>query len=167
MKHSSCVAATLLALLVSIGGAQERGAGDLGKAHFGKAPAARIAVSTSDWGTWNTLRQVLAAEFTIAPGATAYFEWLTDLSGSEHVGISVTTLTDPRSRLTNVRIGVAFAAPGEWYIVSDVILCSSFYYSDHGGVTVPVYGPRMKVVVSNDGSAPVSITQLAAYAVAH
>jgi hypothetical protein len=110
---------------------------------------------------------VLATEYTIAPGATAFFEWLWDLSGSERVGISVTTLSDPRSRLTNVRIGVAFAAPGDWYIVTDVILCSSFYYFDHGGATVPVYGPRMELAVSNDGATPVRITQLVAYAVAH
>jgi hypothetical protein len=167
MKHSSYLAATLWALLISIASAEDWVAGDLGKAPFGKVPAARIAASASDWGSSNNLRQVLVREFTIAPGASAFAEWFSDLSGSERVGISVTTASDPRSRLTNVRIGVAFAAPGEWYIVSDVILCSSFYYSDHGGVTVPVYGPRMKVVVSNDGSAPVRITQLAAYAVAH
>jgi hypothetical protein len=167
MKHSSYVAATLLALLVSIGGAQDRGAGDLGKAQSGNGPARRASVSTSDsWGS-NTLRQVLARDYTIAPGTTAFFEWLWDLSGSEHVGISVTTFSDPRSRLTNVRIGVAFAAPGDWYIVSDVILCSSFYYFDHGAATVPVYGPRMQLAVSNDGATPVRITQLAAYAVAH
>jgi len=124
-------------------------------------------MSSSDWGTSTSLRQVLATEYTIAPGATAVFEWLWDLSGSERVGISVTTFSDPRSRLTNVRIGVAFAAPGDWYIVSDVILCSSFYYFDHGGATVPVYGPRMELAVSNDGATPVRITQLAVYAVAH
>src|SRR5690242_5124613 len=101
MKHSSYAAATLLALLVSIGAAQERGAGDLGKPQFGKAPARRLAVSTGDWWTSYPLRQVLATEYTIAPGATAFFEWLADLSGSERVGISVTTLSDPRSRLTN------------------------------------------------------------------
>jgi hypothetical protein len=167
MKHSSYVAAALLALLVSIGGAQDKGAGDLGKAQLGKAPARRAAVPTDDYSGSYTLRQVLAAEYTIVPGTTAFFEWQTDLSGSEHVGISVTTLSDPRSRLTDVRIGVAFAEPGDWYIVTDVILGSSFFYYDHGGATVPVYGPFMKVAVSNDGVTPVRITRLVAYAVAH
>ena len=87
--------------------------------------------------------------------------------GSERVGISVTTLSDPRSRLTNVRIGVAFAAPGDWYVITDVIFCSDFFYYDHGGATVPVYGPLMKLAVSNDGATPARITQLVAYAVAH
>jgi hypothetical protein len=166
MKHSSYVAATLLALLVSIGGAQERAAGDLGKAPMDKAPAARSPVSTSDSSSY-TLRQVLAREYTISPGTTAFIEWQSDLTGAQRVGISVTTLTDPRSKLTDVRIGVAFAAPGEYYTVSDVILGSSFYYSDHGAATVPVYGPRMLLSVSNDGSTSVRITQLVAYAVAH
>jgi hypothetical protein len=167
MKHPSCVAAILSALLVSIGGAQDRAAGDLGKARLGKAPDRRLARMDSDWGGANTLREVLAAEFTIASGDTAFFAFPWDLSGSERVGISVTTLSDPRSRLSNVRIGVAFAAPGDWYIVTDVILGSSFFYFDHGGATVPVYGPLMKLAVSNDGGTPVRITQLVAYAVAH
>jgi len=108
---------------------------------------------------------VLAREHIIAPGTIAFFEWQADLSGSERVGISITTFSDPRSRLTNVRIGVAFAAPGDWYIVSDVILGSSFFHFDHGGATVPVYGPRMMLAVSNDGVTDVRITQLVAYAV--
>jgi hypothetical protein len=162
MKRSSLAVATLLTLLVSTGAAQDKGIGDLGRAPSAKAPARRSAVSTSDS---YTLRQVLAAEYTIAPGTFATFDWPPDLSGSERVGISVTTLSDPRSRLNNVRIGVAFAAPGEYYVVTDVILGSSFFYYDHGGATVPVYGPYMRLIVSNDGAAPVRITQLTAYAV--
>jgi hypothetical protein len=167
MKHSPYVAAALLAVLTSIAGAKDRAAGDLAKANFGKAPAARAAVSTSEAVSPTTIRQVLAREFTILPGTTAFFEWSADLSGADHVGISLTTLSDPQSRLTQVRIAVAFAAPGDWYILTDVILCNSFYYLDHGGATVPVYGPLMKLLVSNDGSTPVRITQLSAYAVAH
>src|SRR5262249_16299375 len=137
------------------------------KANLPKPETRKAAKFSADWEYSYTSRQVLAREFTIQPGATAYFEYDDYLSGSERVGISVTTASDPRSRLTNVRIGVAFAAPGDWYIVTDVILCSSFYYYDHGGATVPVYGPLMKLAVSNDGATPVRITQLAAYAVAH
>src|SRR5258706_7692423 len=125
MKHSSYLSALLLAL-VSIAAAQEKTAGDLGKAKLGKAPAIRAAVSTSESLSSSTMRQVLARELTIFPGTTVYLEWLTDLSGSERVGISVTTLSDPYSRLSNVRIGVAFAAPGDWYIVGDVILGGTF-----------------------------------------
>lgn len=167
MKHSSYVAAFLLAVLISIAGAQDKAAGDLGKAKLGKAPAARAAASTSESVSSNTMRQVLAREYTIYPGTTAFFEWFADLSGSERVAISVATFSDPYSRLDQVRIGVAFAAPGDWYVYSDVIFGGSFYYLDHGGATVRVYGPRMKLAVSNDGSTPVRITQLAAYAVAH
>jgi hypothetical protein len=167
MKHSSCAAAILLILMVSMGGAQDRAAGDLGKAQSGKASAGRIAASASESAASNSLRQVLAKEYTLPPGTTTFFEWLSDLSGSGRVGISVTTMSDPRSSLTNIRIGVAFAAPGDLYVVSDVILGNSFYYFDHGGATVPVYGPRMMLAVSNDGVTPVRITQLAAYAVVH
>lgn len=165
MKHSSYVAITLLVLLVPIASAGDAAAGDLGKA--GKAPAGRAAISASESASPNTIRQVLAREFTLLPGTTTLFDWSADLSGSERVGISLTTASDPTSRLTDVRIGVAFAAPGDWYIISDVILCNSFYYIDHGAVTVPVYAPLMRLVVSNDGATPVRITQMVAYAVAH
>lgn len=162
MKRSPFAVATLLTLLSSTGAAQDKGIGDLGKAPLEKAPVRRSAVSASDS---YPIRQVLAAEYTIAPGTYTAFDWPADLSGSERVGISVTTLSDPRSRLTNVRIGVAFAAPGEYYVVTDVILGSSFFYYDHGGATVPVYGPNMRLIVSNDGASPVRITQLTVYAV--
>lgn len=165
MKHSSYVAATLLVLLAPIAGAADRAAGNLGKA--GRAPAGRPAVSAAESSSPNTIRQVLAREFTLLPGTTTFFDWSADLSGSQRVGIALTTASDPRSSLTDVRIGVAFAAPGDWYIISDVILCSTFYYIDHGAVTVPVYAPLMRLVVSNDGGAPVRITQMTAYAVAH
>jgi len=110
---------------------------------------------------------VLAREYTILPRSTVYFDVPADLSGSQSVGISLATFSDPRSSLANVRIGVAFAAPGDWYIISDVILGSSFYYYDHGAATVPVYGPFMRLILSNDGPTLVRITQLAVYSVAH
>ena len=50
---------------------------------------------------------------------------------------------------------------------ADMILGSSFYYLDHGGANVPAYGPGLKLVVFNDGTTPLTISQLAVYAVAH
>jgi hypothetical protein len=52
-------------------------------------------------------------------------------------------------------------------VVTDVIFGSDFVYTDHGGATVPVYAPFMRLVVTNDGVSAVRITQLSAYAVAH
>jgi hypothetical protein len=131
-----------------------------------KAQGVRAAAVGNAAVSSTTLRETLAKNVTIAANDYAAFEWGADLSGADKVGISLTTLGDPSSRLTKVRIGVAFAAPGDWYILSDVILGSSLYFLDHGGVTVPVYGPFMKLIVFNDGTTPVQITQLAAYAVA-
>ena len=166
MKRSFQVAATLMVLLVPIASAGDRAAGDLGKAPAGKALASRAAASAGASTPSTTIRQVLARELTIFPGTTTFLDWSADLSGTERIGISITTGSDPNSRLTDLRIGVAFAAPGDWYIISDVILGNSFFYIDHGAATVPVYGPHMRLVVSNDGITPVRITQLAAYAVA-
>jgi hypothetical protein len=166
------MAAGLVAVLVSVAGAQNQRAGEqFGKAGVGRAPERAAAVTTNNATVTPTgstaLRQVLAAEYTVLPGTTAYFEWATDLSGAEKVGISITTLSDPRSTLTNLRFGVAFAAPGDWYIVSDVFFGSDFFYNDHGAFTTRVYGPLMKVSVSNDGDTAVRITRLVANAVVH
>ena len=167
MKRSR-IALALLTLLVATAGAQEKpAAGDVGKAEPMTAPAARAPESTGDYPSSSTFRQVLAREYTILPRSTVYFDVPADLSGSQSVGISLATFSDPRSSLANVRIGVAFAAPGDWYIISDVILGSSFYYYDHGAATVPVYGPFMRLILSNDGPTLVRITQLAVYSVAH
>ena len=82
------------------------------------------------------------------------------------MAISVTTL-DNETFLTKIRIGVAFAAYGSWYVLTDVIKGSTFVFKNHGGATVPVYGPAMKLMIFNDGDTPVKLSQLTVYAVAH
>ena len=140
---------------------------------FGKAPAktvtvkARTAESTSQAAiTSNQIRQVIAKEAIIAAKDHAIFEVTADFSGADKVGLTVTTLSDSNSKLTDVRFGIAWAAPGEWYVLTDTVLGNTFYYYDHGGATVPVYGPFLKVAVFNDGTTPVTITQLSVNAVA-
>jgi hypothetical protein len=165
MKRSLCVAATLFAVLTAGASAQDRAAGDLGKADFGRAPSARAAAMSTDSSPAYGMRQVLAREYTIMPHSIAFFDLAADLSGAKKVGISVTTASDLASRLSNVTIGVAFAAPEEYYVLTDVIFGSDFYYYDHGGATVPVYGPIMRLCVTNNSSTLVRITQLTAYAV--
>jgi hypothetical protein len=165
MKHLTHAATVLLFLAVPAAWTQHQAVDALGKAPAGRPPAPRAASDSSDSGTANSKRIVFAREFVLPPGSTTYFEWLTDLSGAERVAISMTTLSDRTASLSQVRVDVAFASPGDWYIITDVIFGSSFFYSDHGGATVPVYGPLMKLAVSNDGVLPVRLTQLVAYAV--
>jgi len=165
MRHASCGSAILLFALASITGAQERVAGDLGKVNLGKAPASRAVAAKEASST--SFHHVLGREFTVLPGYITWFEWGADLTGSQKVGIAITTLSDVRSSLSNVRIGVAFAGPGNWYVITDMIHCGDFFYIDHGGATVPVYGPFMKLLIYNDGPTPVRITQVSAYAAAH
>ena len=165
MKHLTHAAAILFVLAAPAARTQNHAADALWKAPAGRLPAPRAASDSSDPGAANSKRIVFAREFVLLPGSTTYFEWLTDLSGAERVAISMTTLSDPAADLSQVRVGVAFASPGDWYIITDVIFGSSFFYRDHGGATVPVYGPLMKLAVSNDGVIPVRLTQLVAYAV--
>jgi len=142
---------------------------------FGKAPAKMTAMvvpfvsngqTASAAITSTPIREVMAKEITVAAGDHAILESNSDFSGAGKVGLAVTTLSDPKSTMTNVRFGMAWAGPGDWYVLTDVIDGSMFYYLDHGGATVPVYGPSLKVAVFNDGSTPVTITQLSVNAVA-
>lgn len=149
----------------------QQGGVNLGKAPLTsvKKPGTKFATSTTPSAVASTtLRELLIAkEVTIAAKDNAIFEAASDFTGTQTVGVSITSLSDPNTKLTNVRVGVAFAAPGDFYVLSDMIKCNTFYYQDHGGATVPVYGPLIKLLVFNDGATPVKITQLAVYAVAH
>jgi len=146
---------------------------------FGKAPAKTVVAmkarttenrmtedSQATAITSSPILENLATVVTIAANASALFQATSDFTGADKVGFSVTTLSDPSSRMTNVRFGIAWAAPGNWFVLTDMVLGSTFYYFDHGAATVPVYGPALKIAVFNDGSIPVTITQLSVYAVA-
>lgn len=157
----------LLVACVSLAVAGDQStAGDLGK-----GPAKLVTVKakseiTSLAITSTTMREVIASEVTIAANGNAIFQSTLDFSGADKVGMAVTTLSDSNSTMTKVRFGVAWAAPGDWYVLTDMVLGSGFYFIDHGGATVPVYGPFLKVIVFNDGTTPVRITQLSVNTVA-
>lgn len=167
-RYLQLLSVVFCAALPVLSASSEPTGGVLGKAPatVGQGREVKLASSANTTGASNPLRGVIARNWTIAAGDYVVFEWPVDLSGADKVNISVTTLGDLNSRLTKVRFGVAFAAPADWYVITDMVLGSSFSLSDHGGFTVPVYGPFIKVVVYNDGATPVQITQLAAYAVA-
>src|SRR5947209_7493426 len=114
MGRKLCIAIAL----VAAASAADKKAGDIGKANLGRAPMARAAVSTADASIPITQRAVIAREVTIFPGTTLYLDWPNDLTGCQQIGISVTSLSDPRSELSGIRIGVAFAAPGDWYVIT-------------------------------------------------
>jgi hypothetical protein len=97
------------------------------------------------------------SEKIVPAGDFVDIEWDADLNGSETVAISV--VADENSKLTDIRIVVGFAGEGEWYALTDMIECKNFFFWDHGGASVPVYGPFMRIIVDNKGTTPVKIKQ--------
>lgn len=157
--------AALIFSLVTVAKAEDEKGGDFGK---GSATvAAKTGEPRASLGLSSATHVVLARNVVVAAKDSALFEFPYDLSGIERISVSITTIGDPKSSLKNARIGVAWTDPGDWYVLTDMILGSSFYYYDHGGANVPSYGPLLKLGVFNDGTTPLTITQLAVYAVAH
>jgi hypothetical protein len=136
--------------------------GDLGKSLATSAKATRTR-SAATYGS--SVRVVLAKDSTIAAGAFRdYGEVPVDFGGAENVSISISA---PGSNLTATTILVTWAAPDEYFVVTDFIKGSAFDIKEQGGRTVPVYGPALRIWVANDGTAPVTIRQLAVYAFLH
>lgn len=166
MKYLSLVMATV-SVAASIASAQQ---GNAIVGEFGQASQNREAKSSGKRAAESptgsiVIREMLAKEVTIQPGANGQYELGIDISGADQVTISLTSLGD--SDLSKVRIATAFAAPGEWYILTSVTPGSRLAFLDHGGITVPVAGPGLKVMVFNEDSVPVKIRQLVAYTVIH
>ena len=136
--------------------------GDLGKASptRSKASGSRSAAAYG-----SSIRIVVASESTILPGAFRdYGEIPADFSGAEDVAVSISA---PDSNLSGTTILVAWAAPNEYFVVTNKIQGSTLVTNLSGGARVPVYGSALRIIVANDGKEPITIRQLAAYAFVH
>jgi hypothetical protein len=89
-----------------------------------------------------------------------------DYSGAKHVAISV--LSDNNADITNLRVTPAWAGPGLFYVPTDITTSQTFGVLGglSGGMTTPVYGPSLKVVLINVGPNPLPIKQVTVYAAA-
>ena len=138
--------------------------GDLGQAAV-KPTRAAITRSVTSSGT--STRQVVAKDSTIQPGAYQdYGEVPIDFSGAENLAVSISA---PDANLSGLTILIAWAGPGEYFVVTDYIKggSSAFPSPTMGGARVPVYGSALRILVANDGPAAITIRQLAVYAYIH
>ena len=135
--------------------------GDLGKASIKTAPR---AVTSNATAAGSSVRSVVAVNQTIYPGYVFDSgELAIDFSGAENVAIAISSSSD----LTSTVIGVEWAAPGDYFVLTDMVLGSDLVAPNApgmGGGRVPVYGPALKIVVLNAGTTPVTIRQLSVYA---
>ncbi len=136
--------------------------GDLGKAAARKVKPGGVRSAVS-YGS--SVRTVLASESTIEAGNFKdYGEVPIDFAGAENLAVSISA---SNGSLVGITILVAWAAPDEYFVATDFIKGSSLVSKMGGGGRVPVYGPGLRILVANDGTAPVTIRQLAVYAFLH
>lgn len=167
MRILTVVAAFLT--LATAGKAEEKQSilekiGDLGKA----APiSAKGSPSRSAASSGSGVRVTVASNSTIQPGAFLDYGQLSpDYGGAENINVAISA-SAPNSNLSGTTILLAWAAPGEFFVVTDVIKGNSLAFQDSGGGKAPVYGSGLRILVANDGTAPITIKQLTVYAYIH
>jgi len=136
--------------------------GDLGK---GRAVSAKSGSTRSTVSNGSYVRMVIASDSTIQPGKFEdYGEVPADFGGAENLAVSISATS---GSLTGTIIMIGWAAPNEYFVATDLIKGTSLVDKTMGGARVPVHGPALKILVGNDGTAPVTIRQLAIYAFLH
>jgi hypothetical protein len=142
---------------------------DLGKASTNEARKlkANATAVVPNAITSTTLRETLiSSEVTIAPGDMKTIEANSDFTGAEKIAFSILT-ADANNKVSNIAIGIFWAAPDEWYTMTDFAMGSDIQLADStAAFTTAVYAPYLKVVILNNGSAAIRIKQLTTYAVA-
>jgi len=160
MKSVFLAALAAAVLMIAPAGAAERESvldrvGDMGRAGASKISAAPSAASG------NSLRMVIASELTVQPGSFKDLgEVPADFSGASDLAVSAIASA---GSFNGVSIVVGWAAYGEYFAAADVIKGSLFVDKTTGGARIPVYGPAARVFIANDGTAAVTVRQLAIY----
>jgi hypothetical protein len=132
--------------------------GDLGKASAmrPKASTNRDAAVLNDG---SSVRMVVAASQTVQPGDTFDSgEIPIDFGGAENLAVAMSSPSD----VSAVGIAVAWAAPGDYDVLTDLIMGGTLTAS-----RVPVYGSGLRILVTNVGKTPITIKQLSIYACIH
>ncbi|HWQ53118.1 MAG TPA: hypothetical protein VN442_05500 [Bryobacteraceae bacterium] len=131
--------------------------------------AAKKSIRRSSEGTvtaGTTVTEVLAKSFAVDAGGSRSFDSAGDYSGAQFVSIAIEAPTDVNIGTENFRVIVWWAVPdAEWYTAQDVFSGTTFYFSNQGGMVLPVYGSELRIEIRNDGDQAVSINQVTLYAV--
>jgi hypothetical protein len=137
--------------------------GDLGRASA-MAPRALTRHDAAPTYDGSSVRMVVAASYTIQPGDNFDSGQIPiDFGGADNLAIA---LTSPSSDLSGIGIGVTWAAPSEYFVLTDIILGGTLT-GGTGGMRVPVYGPALRILVVNTGKTPITIKQMSIYACIH
>jgi len=132
----------------------------LGKAAT-MVPRASVSHDAAVTYDGNSMRQVVVAGYTIQPGDNYDSGDIPiNFAGAENVAIALNSPTDD---LNPAIIAVYWAAPKEYYTLTDALFGDMMFSGLGGASKVPVYGPILRLVIFNTGKVPLVIRQLTVY----
>jgi hypothetical protein len=112
-----------------------------------------------------TLYELLAQNVTLAAGASQQFFAKTDFTGVGKVNLGF--YATPDQDLSSTNYLVWWAIPGApSYVVVDYLQGKNFAFLNSGGASVLPFGNQLMVEIRNNGTQPVTISQVTAFAVA-
>jgi hypothetical protein len=129
----------------------------------GDSSRARAATSKSlsPKGITDGYAELLGLGFTVPAQTCRFFDSEMDFGGTRQVAISLLAVG---ASLATTRVIPFFSVPGAPYAAFTTQLRGSdFVFSDGGGGVVPVSGRLLRLMVCNDGTAPLTYTQLSVY----
>jgi hypothetical protein len=116
--------------------------------------------------TSTTISEVLATNLTMQPGTSQQFFAKSDFTGVEQVSLAFYAAPDQDISATNYLVWWAIPdAPN--YAVSDYLQGQDFAFLNSGGAVVATYGNQLMIEMRNNGTKPVTLSQITVYAVAH
>ena len=107
--------------------------------------------------------ELVAQGFTVNGNSCMDFDSVQDLTGADHVTISIFALN---ANISATQIIPLFGVPNSPYLGpgADLIDGRNFVYSDGGGATVSVGGSDLSIRVCNSSRTAIRYDQLTAYA---
>jgi len=103
------------------------------------------------------------ARQTVAPNGYILVDSKADYTGADRVAIALNSDADAR----NLQVVAAWAAPGNYYAVTDMTVPGNWASPYAVGLNIPVYASELKIGIFNSGTVPIEVKQLTVYAVIH
>lgn len=125
-----------------------------------KSKPLRSVVSQDSFSIWEFWTDV-----TIPAGASVNLDSRTDYSTVDTVRA---TIRSAGPDLNNVVVAAYWAIPqAPFYGIADVVAGTTFPFLNAGGATFNTYGSQFRLRVTNNGSNPISLTQVLIFARVH
>lgn len=127
------------------------------------APSEKEKLKSASASTSNSYKVVIARNILLPVGEIKDLGQVAlDFTGSEEAALSISSV-DFNSDLSNVYMGIFWASPGDFFVMTDFINGNTLASPIGGGVRVHVYGSSMKVLMFNGDKGNVTVKQFVVY----